>query len=74
MVAAIFYFTQSMAWWLENAHHEVWETTFALTEPCSIGDEFSCWRSWYVTAKTATVLLQYAEEFISQSDEYSITE
>ena len=69
-----FYFTQAMAFWLEGAHPDVWESTFALSERCSINDEFNCWTSWYASAETATVLLEYVSEFVAQSDDYSFSQ
>ena len=69
-----YYFIRQMAWWLESAHPEVWETTFAIPEQCSYDDEFDCFETWYATPETAAALLEYAPEFIAQSDLYSITE
>ncbi len=65
-------FIQEMAWWLEGTHPDIWESTFALPERCSIDDEYNCWRTWHSTAETATMLLKYGPEFIGQSDNYSI--
>jgi hypothetical protein len=67
-------FITDMAWWLERAHPEVWESTFAIPERCSFHAEYyNCWGSFYGTPEAAAVLLENASEFITQSDAYSIT-
>ena len=65
-------FITKMGWWLEGAHPEVWESTFAISETCL--SAFDCWETWRASPETAAALLEYAPEFIAQSDEFSITE
>ncbi len=67
------YFITEMGWWLEGAHPDVWERTFALPERCS-HDEYNCWGSWRGTEETAAALLEHGTEFIEHADQYSLTE
>jgi hypothetical protein len=72
--SAGYWFIMKMGWWLEAAHPEVWESTFATSETCLRDDTYDCWETWRATPETAAALLEYAPEFIAQSDEFSITE
>jgi hypothetical protein len=67
-------FIREMAWWLESAHPEVWESTFASSDECDHDDAYNCWYSWYSSAATAAVLLEHRDEFIAQSDKYPLGE
>ena len=67
-----FHFIREMGWWLEAAHPDVWESTFALADRCDDDVEYNCWATWYATAETAAVLLEYGPEFIAQSDKYPL--
>ena len=70
------HFWTLMGEWLEDARPEVWESTFAAPEECTVNTEISCegGGTWYATPEAAAVLLDLASEFIAQSDEYSIDE
>jgi hypothetical protein len=68
------YFVVEMIWWLESAHPDVWESAFALEERCSMDDVYNCRDTWYANPETAAALLEYAPEFIAQSDKYPLEE
>ena len=70
------HFWTLMGEWLVDAHPEVWESTFAAPEECTVTTEISCegGGTWYATPEAAAVLLDLASEFIAQSDEYSTNE
>ena len=72
--SSAYWFIIKMGWWLEGAHPEVWESTFAISETCLRDDTYDCWETWRASPETAAALLEYAPEFIAQSDEFSITE
>lgn len=69
-----YWFIEDMTRWLQSAYPEVWESTFANSEPCLHHDEYNCWHSWYGTSETAAALLEYAPEFIAQSEKYSVVD
>jgi hypothetical protein len=69
-----FKFVREMGWWLESAHPDVWDSTFALADRCDDDVEYNCWETWYATAETAAVLLEFGPEFIAQSDTYPLDE
>ncbi len=69
-----YWFIMKMGWWLEDAHPEVWESTFAISETCLRDDAYDCWETWHASSETAAALLEFAPEFIAQSGEFSITE
>jgi len=69
-----YWFSVRMQWWLEEAHLDVWESTFAIPERCSHEDEYNCRETWRASSETAAALLEYGPEFIAQSGEYPTTE
>lgn len=68
------YFVIDMIWWLESAHPDVWESTFALAERCPMREVYNCRDTWNLNGETAAALLEYAPEFIAQSDKYPLEE
>jgi hypothetical protein len=63
-------FVLTMVRWLETAHPDVWEASFAAPGGCS--QEYNCHLDkWYATPEGAAVILDFGPEFVAQSDEYS---